>query len=351
MYNIWAYMIFRGDLDFKQAPFNEVDAMMFSAISSVDYTEFVEDKLSIYEASLLFSEKLDSEWQDKKLTENEKLFIEMGKSRRYQNIIIDNAVKDISKVDAKTFYGVTFLLDRHHAIVAFRGTEDSLVSWKENFYTLYMYPTAGMTAAAEYLNSKLKERRFRLLTIVGHSKGGNLAVYASMHVDGKLRSKKVTSIYIFDAPGFIEDIAPSESYLAIRDKIKAYVPESCVVGNMMSPPWEREHIANLSKNLEQHDMFNWAVGGECLEHISVTSEETELSNRVNEWIKSIPRDEMGGVVEELFGVFESNGIEHIHDLLNIDFKHMLGMLMSATKLSAENRALLGIIFKELLNKK
>lgn len=350
MYNIMAYITFRGDLSFKQVPFNEVDAMLFSTISSVDYTEFVAGKLTIYEAALLFREKLDGDWKGKQLNKNEELFLKMGMSKRYRDIVVDDAVKTISMVDAMTFYGVTFLLDKHHAIVAFRGTADSLVSWKENFYTLYQFPTKGMSAASEYLNAVLKERRFRNVTIVGHSKGGNLSVYAAMFVDDKLK-KKITNVYMFDAPGFSVDISEMPEYLSIKDKLKAYVPEVCVVGNMMTPPWPREHVANSAKSVEQHDMFNWSVGGECFELAIVDAEDTDVSNKVNAWMQAIPKEEMGGVVEELFGVFENNGIEDIHDLMNIDFKHLLGMIMSATKLSSENRTLLGIIMKELRNKK
>lgn len=349
MYNIMAYITFRGDLSFKQVPFNEVDAMLFSAISSVDYTEFIEGRLTIYEAALLLKEKFDTEWKDRKIDKHEDLLLKMGMSKRYRDIVIDDAVKTISNVDVMTFYGVTFLLDRHHAIVAFRGTADSLVSWKENFCTLYQFPTKGMSVACEYLSTVLKERRFRKVTVVGHSKGGNLAIYASSFVDNRIK-KKIINVYTFDAPGFSVDISEMPEYLSIKDKLKAYVPETCVVGNMMTPPWPREHVANLAKSVEQHDMFNWSVGGECFDLATVDAEDTEVSNKVNEWMKGIPREEMGGVVEELFGVFENNGIEDIHDLMNIDFKHLLGMIMSATKLSGENRTLLGIIMKELRKK-
>ncbi len=350
MYNIMAYITFRGDLSFKQVPFNEVDAMLFSAISSIDYTEFASGKLTIYEAALLFQEKKDTDWKDRKLTENEELFLKMGMSRRFRDIVVDDAVKTISEVDAMTFYGVTFLLDRHHAIVAFRGTADSLVSWKENFYTLYLFPTKGMSVATEYLSTVLKERKFRKVTVVGHSKGGNLAAYATMFVEDKLK-KKISEVYMFDAPGFSVDISNMPEYLSVKDKLKAYVPEFCVVGNMMTPPWPREHVKSDSKTVEQHDMFNWSVGGECFEAAIVDAEDTAVSNKVNAWMQGIPKEDMGGVVEELFGVFESNGIEDIHDIMNIDLKHLLGMLMSATRLSSENKTLLGIIVKELRNKK
>ena len=346
MNNLITYLQFRGDLSFKQQQFNENDAMVLVILSSIDYGELNCDGLTVhglFESYLALARK---DVQDECIDAKETVLKLAAQSNRFAGIPIERYVRDIDKAQEKTFYAMTFSLGRFDKMVAFRGTDGSILSWKENFNTIHTMPTAGQYSALSYLQEELS-RPFVKISVAGHSKGGNLAVYAAMCLEDKLR-KKLKKVYAFDAPGFPEDISNKLGFLAVKDRIEAYVPESCVIGNLMNPPLEKRVVRGIGKGVYQHDMFNWELTPfGILEEKSTNLFSTELSAKVNNWIYSIPLENREKVVSELFDVFEKNGITHITDLMHMDLRKIVSIIKCATLLSSENRHLLGIIIKEL----
>ncbi|MBR5897819.1 MAG: DUF2974 domain-containing protein, partial [Lachnospiraceae bacterium] len=276
MNNLITYLQFRGDLSFKQQQFNENDAMVLVILSSIDYGELNCDGLTVhglFESYLALARK---DVQDECIDAKETVLKLAAQSNRFAGIPIERYVRDIDKAQEKTFYAMTFSLGRFDKMVAFRGTDGSILSWKENFNTIHTMPTAGQYSALSYLQEELS-RPFVKISVAGHSKGGNLAVYAAMCLEDKLR-KKLKKVYAFDAPGFPEDISNKLGFLAVKDRIEAYVPESCVIGNLMNPPLEKRVVRGIGKGVYQHDMFNWELTPfGILEEKSTNLFSTELS--------------------------------------------------------------------------
>lgn len=350
MDNIFTYLKFRSDIDFKHSPFNENDAMVFSLLSGLKFNGIDEGKKTLKEAAQWYKEHVNAPDKDARLVEKENVLYAVADSDRYRDVLFDNYVCDIDKELSKTFYAVTFYTSRYEAFVAFRGTDGSLVSWKENFMTLYEMPTAGQYEALKYL-SKVCLKPFMKVTVLGHSKGGNLALFAAMSMDVKLQ-RKLKDIYLFDAPGFIENIEDKLGYQNIKDRIRAYVPENCVIGNLMNPPYEKNVVVAEGNGVYQHDLFNWNVGKSGLIFTDTTTEYSkEMSLKVNNWIEGMPIEQREGVVEELFGIFEKNEIYHFMDLSHLGIKKIILLIMSLRSLSPENREFFGIIIKQLGNGK
>ena len=346
MNNLITYLKFRGDLNFKQQKFNENDAMILVILTSIDYEELNCEGLTVHGLYESYRELAKRDEQDQCLDDKEEVLKLAAASNRFSGIPIERYVRDIDKEQEMTFYAMTYSFGRFDKFVAFRGTDGSILSWKENFNTIHTMPTAGQHSALSYLQQELA-RPFVKVCAGGHSKGGNLAVYAAMCLDDKLR-KKLKKVYAFDAPGYPEDISNKLGYLAIKDRIEAYVPESCVIGNLMNPPYEKKVVKGIGKGVYQHDMFNWEVTPfGVFEEKSTNLFSTELSAKINNWIDSIPPENREKVVSELFDVFEKNGITHITDLMHMDLRKIVGIIKCATLLSADNRHLLGIIIKEL----
>ncbi|MCR4677564.1 MAG: DUF2974 domain-containing protein [Lachnospiraceae bacterium] len=346
MDNLITYVKFRGDLSFKQQKFNENDAMVLVIVTSIDYEDLDCTGMTIAELSKAYTDLNKKDEQDECLDDKEAILKLAAVSARYKDIPIERYVRDIDQSEEKTFYAMTFTMGRFEKMVVFRGTDGSILSWKENFNTIHTMPTPGQYSALKYLQEDLS-KPFVKVSVAGHSKGGNLAVYAAMSLEDKLR-KKLKKVYAFDAPGFPEDISEKLGYLAVKDRLEAYVPESCVIGNLMKPPFEKIVVKGIGKGVYQHDMFNWeltATGISMAESTNLFS--TELSAKVNNWIEGIPLEDRGRVVGELFDVFSKNGITHITDLMHMDLKKIVGIIKCATLLSSENRTLLGIIIKEL----
>lgn len=350
MGNLITYIEFRGDLTFKAAPFNDVDACILSQLVGLPFYELLEAPATLEEYALIYKEH---KFKGRKLSGasfKEKLFLMAGESERFKNITIEHYETNINAKEVETFYAVTFKLARNRLFVAFRGTDGSLISWKENFHTLYNFPTLGQTHAKQYLDEVLA-RPFVHVMVGGHSKGGNLAVYAAMFGNPR-NNKKIERVYSFDGPGYMVDITQLEEYKSISDRITSYIPEECVVGKLMNPPYNSTVVKSDAKGVYQHALSSWVVRGTSFDILKGTNElSRDLSGMINSWIYKIPRDEMGKVVDELFDVFYKNKILHIDDLMNMEFKTIIKMIRSITRLSPENREFLVIIFKEIKSSK
>ena len=350
MDNVITYIKFRGDLSLKQFPLNEIDAMIFTLISGFDFEGLFEGKTTISELNKKYVERNIHDTLDDELEQKEDILSMCANSVRFKDVIVSDYVKEISDEEEKTFYGMCFYISKKEAVVTFRGTDGSLLSWKENFVGIHTFPNAGHYTALKYLNAILK-RRFLKVYVTGHSKGGNLALYSAIFADEKLK-KKIKQVYVYDAPGFIDDLKENLGFLQIKDRIKAFIPVNSIIGRLMIPPCEPIIVNAFGPGLYQHDVFNWEVSFNSLERMVGTTEfSDDVSKQINDWINSIPMDERKRVVDEFFGVFSKNGINHINDMLHVDFKKVISLIKCLTSLSSENRELLGLIIKQIRNAK
>lgn len=349
MDNILTYVKYKVDVSLKASPFNAADAMVFAILIGMDFDDRFRDGMTMRELAELYSNVPNPDSKDDRYDEKEHLLFMVGNSVRYGDVIMSDFVKDINYDEEKTFYAATFSFGKFFKLITFRGTDGSLISWKENFDTLFKYPTPGQLEAKEYLEKIVKSVKnpFVKFAVTGHSKGGNLACYSSVFADVKVQ-KRLKEIILLDAPGFIEDLNEEPGFLRIKDRMHPYVPESCVIGKLMTEVGDLLPVKCEGKGIFQHDMFWWRTVGTGVERVEDTNAfSRRLSEKINKWIDSQPLEERKETVDELFDVFKKNGILHFADLEHMEIKKLLGIIMSATRLSSENRRLLGIIFKEL----
>lgn len=346
MDNLVTFLKFRGDISFKKQPFGEIDAMILAVLASINYEGVFSHPVSLSRLYDSYKEFGTKDTRDERIEDKEKVLKLVSQSPRYKDVFLDRYVKDIDEQAETTFYGLSFSAPSREHYIVYRGTDGSLLSWKENFNSICEMPTVGQKKALEFLGEETS-KPFRKCTVIGHSKGGNLAVFAAAFLDMKLQ-KRIKEIYAFDAPGYPDDISEKLGYINIKDRIKGYIPESCVIGNLMKPPYERQVVHADGNGVYQHDLFNWEItASDIVKEPETNLFSDSLSKKVNEWVEGIPRNEREGVVEELFDMFRKNGINHIVDLMHMDLKKIVGIVMTATTLSSQNRALLGIIIKEL----
>lgn len=347
MDNVFTYLKFRGDLTFSKEPFCELDSMVFAILVGLDYRGLFSNRITVSELWKRYEARNTHDERDERLKDKEALLKLAASTKRFGEVAVENYVCDINEEEEKTFYAITFYIGRFNAYVSFRGTDGYFISWKENFNGMCEFPTAGQKDALSYL-TKVCEKPFVNVTVMGHSKGANLAVYAASFVPAKLR-KKIKHVYSFDGPGYIEDLRKHEGFIFIQDRIDAFVPESSVVGRLMDPPCELTIVKAEGKGVYQHDLFNWNVNSTSIERGTMFDEfSNSISIKLNEWSKAIPLSERRNVVDELFDVFEKSGIKHVTDLTHIDFKMALTIGKHVTSLSSENRNLLVIVLKELI---
>jgi hypothetical protein len=218
------------------------------------------------------------------------------------------------------------------------------VGWREDFNMSYMMPVPAQQAAVDYIN-KTAKGTFRKYWLGGHSKGGNLAIYSAMFCQPKIQ-KKIVKINSFDGPGFNRKVVNDDCYLAIKEKISAYVPVASIVGMLMEHEEDYKVVESSRISIAQHEGLNWSVCGTAFKlaedidkfsrHISVT---------IQSWLSKVPDEERRDFVNTVFDVLEQSEIHSLRDFSEPDMKKAGVLLKNASKLPQEQRELVKKLIK------
>jgi len=371
MSNMLDYIKWRGDLSFDDSPFNEIDAMIFSQLAGIDYTDVVPgaktveqlecnrnflgydfgnlngekyqtDRISLERVAEIFKERVEDET---KLSKKEKLIFALGESDRFKKITMGAFIHDTNDEEQKQFSAVTFFLDRRNIFIAFRGTDGSITSWRENFNMVYQLPMAGQKDALTYIE-KMSKGYFSKIRIGGHSKGGNLSLYAAAFSDERIQ-KKIVDVYCFDAPGFMTPLSEVPGYSAIRGRLHTYIPESSVVGRMLNYPENPVILLTDAAGMRQHSMFHWMLEGKKFISCDGTdSFSEEMTGVFTKWTDNVPLEERKEKIDEFFDLLAKHEIHSFDELINLPVKKKAVLFTDVTRLSAENRELLINLFKD-----
>lgn len=313
------YVRWRGDLSFAESGWNEIDSVIAALIS---YANFGENELSFGNGqglrlgSLATSELLDRCPQDgiADTAEIRNCFLrEMAESRRFQDIVIPDQVNDVDPARNIQFSAITMAVPDTGTVVAFRGTDTSLVGWKEDFMLCYMTPVPAQSAALAYLEQAAAGTTGPII-LVGHSKGGNLALYSAAHTSPEIR-ERIREIYSFDGPGLDDDTVASEGYRSIEPLIRSFVPAGSMVGMLLNyNPVYRVVRTKKVSFFFQHDPFNWLVmGRHFLEEESVTDVSRIVDRTTHEWFRKCTPEQREVFVTTLFSRLDKKAGEKEED--------------------------------------
>lgn len=360
MANIIDYVKWRGDITFDVDPFNFIDSLILSEISYIPFENILDDNIqgeTISELGKKFLEKVDKDFKiglilpEKELKEIFKL---ASISKRFKNIILKNYVSKISKDEEKQFCGITFLIDKKVTCIAYRGTDDTIVGWKEDFNMSFNTPIPAQKEAVEYLNKYgIKAKK---LYVCGHSKGGNLASYAALFADENVKDK-IIEVHSFDGPGFRSDFIDKITDEDIKNKTIKFLPQASVIGMIFDPIGKCVFLKSAAKGFYQHDAFNWQVlGNKFITVPKLDKSSTDAHDLINNWTKSMSNEERSEFVEALFKLITVNETATLTDIASDKFKFILGVLKSDGKtkkvfLSAINRLIKEKYFIKPKNKK
>ena len=146
------------------------------------------------------------------------------------------------------------------------------------------------------------------LRIGGHSKGGNLAAWAAIHLPADLQEHRLLSAYNNDGPGFARDMLETPEYLRVADKLHTYIPESSIVGVLLEHAEDYAVIDSANRSVMQHEPMSWSVIGPRFVHLGQRSQMGKLSDGVlQEWIGSMTPAEREQFTDALFDVLSLSG--------------------------------------------
>ena len=322
MSNMLDYLKWRGDLSFSQDPFNEVDNLIFSILCYNDFTGIVPSlgeggSISLYDAAIIFRETKDNDAITELpfLREVPNLLEQASKTERFKNIMLSNYIDIIDAESTKQFSATVFKLSDELHIIAYRGTDDSLIGWKEDLQMSFLDEVQSQKAAVEYTEKVMADLDSSFI-LVGHSKGGNLGVYSAAFVDEKFNSR-IFAIYNNDGPGFQPKVINSKGYNNILSKTNIFLPESSIIGMLLEHGGDYEVVKSSGLAIFQHNPFSWELEGKAfIRKDGLTKESLNINKTIRAWVTQLSHEERSIFVESLFEILQKSGAETIVELNN-----------------------------------
>ena len=326
MGTLFDYLKWRGDLSFQQAPLNEVDCLIFSLLTYVDFRGVVSGSHDPKEALTLrtainafFAKNPD----DKKITigfmipkTTITLMRIVKETRRFRNVGVKGHVNDLDPVRQMQFSATSFILGEDSTLVAYRGTDDTLIGWKENFNMSFMESVPAQREAAAYLNTAGAFSSGDLY-VTGHSKGGNLAVYAAVYCEDVVRAR-LAGVWSNDGPGFCNSMLNNPTYIKNRPLFHTIIPESSVVGILLEHEESYTVIKSRKKGPYQHDGMTWEVSGPSFVHLQTVSEGCKRFDKgLNTWIKKMSLEQRAQFADALYQLLSVDKDPVLSDLISI----------------------------------
>lgn len=288
---------------------NEIDNMVFARLSYMPFKYIDMCKTETIES---IASKMKDLEQEKYIWGDDRPFLqELGKSNRFKNIVVTDYVEIVDNSAEKQFAAITISLP-NLKYISYRGTDSSLVGWKEDLNMGFMENVPSQKEAVIYLNDiagKYKED----LILGGHSKGGNLAVYAAVFGKEEIKSK-IKKIINADGPGFDKSVIETLAYKEVLSKIETYIPQSSVVGRLLEHEEEYQVIKSNQKGFMQHDIFSWEVQNNRLVRIERLTTNSEIFNGIlREWLKNTTPKERKEFIDMLYEIITATKATEVSD--------------------------------------
>lgn len=344
MGNIMDYISWRGDLTFAQSPFNEVDNLILACFSYVNLDRIP----AVTRQKGIELKKLVKEFKKLhtiKELEADKSFIrlapfmmfEMAESVRFGNCVIRNYVNEIVTEAEQQFSAVEIVLDDGTSYISFRGTDDTIIGWKEDF-NLSTGVVPAQKRAVEYMQ-RISDKASGMLRVGGHSKGGNLAIYGSVMC--KSVHDKILEIYSNDGPGFSKEFQESPETAEMMPKIIRIIPEYSIIGTLLEHEKQPIIVASTSKGLLQHDGFSWEVQGPGLvRRDSLNKTALRFVEILHKWIDGMDMEQKRLLIEDLFATLQASGYENLSEVQSGGIKSLAAMVKRLDKFAPESRGMM-----------
>lgn len=342
-----------GDYTFKEKPMSDVDSLVlcqFAYLKFDDMVPFVtEKKKSVILHQLSKHEYFERLFTDERFEkDNRALYDAMLHSKRYRNMKMNCYINIIEQEWETQFSAITFILDDATMYIAYRGTDESIVGWKEDFNMVFQSPVPGQAYAVKYLNmvtGRLSNRFY----VGGHSKGGNLAVYAAMNCIPQVRDR-IIKIYSMDGPGLRQEVIEKAKYEGIADRIIKILPQSSLVGMLFETSPHYKVVESRTFGLLQHNPYTWLTqDGDFVYAKGIYGSRRFADDTLNEWISSLNQEERKMFVDTLYQVVSASKAENLIELSADWIKSMNSIIAALKEVDNETKQAIKKIIKALFD--
>ncbi len=342
MANIFDYLSWRGDLTIEQDSFNDVDAVILSRLSYLPFDHIVkesfEETITLREAANLYFSCEQNNGRELWKGDLD-LLRATSKSARFSQIKLCGFCNMVVDRLEMQFAALIFDIDNSKRFVSFRGTDNTVTGWQEDFNMYCMSPVPSQIKAADYFK-KAAQHFDGSFILGGHSKGGNLAIFAGAFCGSKTQ-ERIELIYNLDGPGFEKKVWNSEGMLDIRNKIRTLVPQSSIFGMMFEHQEDFIIIKSNQKGFFQHDIYSWEVENSRLVTLqSLTSTSAFFEHTFSEFVTKMSIEDRRELVEGIFSLLKSTEDQTFNEIVSHLSKDAMPMLRSIKSMSGKTRLLI-----------
>jgi len=344
MANILDYILWRGDLSFELSPFNEVDNLILSKLAYLNFSGIINEEtrrgMPLYKvAEIYFKEGRDKTRNTGDLMQENffSLLRLMAESNRYKNVKLKMYVEQIDLEEELQFGALTIDIGNRTLYIAYRGTDDTLVGWKEDFKMSVMDMVPAQREALQYFNKVAIRYRGYRLYLGGHSKGGNLAVFSAVHTSENLK-KRIIRIFNNDGPGFKEALVDTQAYQSVASRIVTLVPQSSIIGMLLEHEEDYMVVQSNQKGFMQHNGFSWEVCGPSFIHLKSINTQGQIVNQtIKRFLNGISIEQREQFTNTLFDILSTNEKKTLTDIRNDSFKSVIAMIKTYDNLEKDTK--------------
>lgn len=345
MPNIIDYIEWRGDLSFENSPINEIDDIIFSRFSYIPFRCIeLKDIDTIGDIGLKMKD-LDI---DNYLWNDDKIFLQkIGNCKRFKNIKVSDYIEIFDKAAEKQFAAITLWIQDSKKYISFRGTDSSLVGWKEDLNMGFRKDVPSQKEAVKYLDSIANKYKDNLI-VGGHSKGGNLAVYSAVFCKDNVKDR-IERVINADGPGFDNSVILTNNYKKMLNRIQTYIPQSSIVGRLLEHEEEYQVVKSVQKGIMQHDIYSWEIEPTKLIRIPTVTNNSEIFNGiVSDWLKNTTPKQRENFINVIYEIIMETQAQKTSDFRVETVKKIAIILNGYRNVSGEDKKEIEQMVKLLL---
>lgn len=371
MANIEDYILWRGDLTVSQAPFNNVDNLILSNLVYLIFKDIVPELTNTKPTILnkitgLFKQsnslenqyitirdavaKMNIQTESKHsvhISKDAEMAVKLADSKRFCNMKLMYYVDKYDEDIETQFAAITVIMEDNTAYIAFRGTDASLVGWKEDFNMSFMEQVPAQKEALKYLQTVSSLINIPL-RIGGHSKGGNLAVYSALHIDKSVQDR-IIKVYNNDGPGFKSSILKTKEYKAVKDKIDTIVPQTSIIGMLLEHEEEYIVIKSSETLIMQHDPYSWQVmGPDFIKMEGTTTSSHLIDTTLKQWINDMTIEQREQFIDLIWEVMSAAKVKSFPEMAESLFTNAVKIGKKVNQLDGKSKDTLSTALSMLI---
>ena len=348
MKNMLDYIKEFGHVSFEERAFSEIDALVLTELEYLPLENVVpsdengENFVTVKEIAEYMQEHKQELFDENPMMiteERHEVSQVIADEPRFQSLKFFGVVSEWDKDTTKQFAAVTVEVEPSVRLVVFRGTDETLIGWKEDFLMTYSPLVAAQTDAKEYL-AKQASLWGGDLMISGHSKGGNLAIYAAATQEEDVQLR-IVDIFCFDSPGLYRSVLETKGYQNIVPLAMRYIPQDSLVGLMLESEVPYVIVKSNATGAMQHSAMTWEIeDGQFIKMEKLTKNSQLNDQTFKKWTESVSDEELELFWNVFFELLFSVGIDTVNDLYGQFMHYVQEFLKAAGDMDEEKRELL-----------